>query len=155
MIWEKVRKTGMLAKAMVSCHPRVGTPSTLIQGLVINIGIERLATLTAERNIHQITNRTLPVLQNPITSMCRVGPIGRSLQVRQEKEGFIQSIILGQTQHCPVQSNKDGNLDNGGDASGKWIDLILLVYLGDFLVHYLGVGCIFGLEGLDGGLECL
>jgi hypothetical protein len=30
MIWEMVRKTGMLMKAMVSCHPREGTPSTLV-----------------------------------------------------------------------------------------------------------------------------
>ena len=84
-----------------------------------------------------------------------VGTISWSLQIGQEEEWFIQRILLRQIQHCSVQTNEYWNLDQGWNAPGQWIHFILLINLGDFLVHHLWVGLIFGLQSLDGWLECL
>lgn len=100
-------------------------------------------------------SKNTPSLKQPIASVSWIGTVRWSLQAGQEEKRFIQLVLLGQAQHCPVQSNEHGDLYEGGDASSQWIDLIRLIELGNFLVHDLGIGLVFGLYALDSWLECL
>ncbi len=96
-----------------------------------------------------------PILEKPITPVGWVGTVRRSLQIRQKEEGLVEGIFLREIQYRPIESDEDRYLHEGRDAPREGIDLVRLVYLGDLLVHDLGVGLVLGLEGLDGRLQRL
>ena len=74
-----------------------------------------------------------------------IGAVRRSLETRQEQERLVQCILLGQIQHGTIQSDEYWNLHQRRDAPGERIDIVTLIYLCDFLIHYFRIRLIFGL----------
>ena len=81
--------------------------------------------------------------------------VGGSLQVREEKERFVQGIFLGEIQNGTIETDENWNLNETGNASRQGIDFVLLVDLGNFLVHDFGIALVFGLQCFDRRLKCL
>jgi len=84
--------------------------------------------------------------------MSRVGSIGRTFQIGQKQEWFIQFVFLGKIEDSPVQSNENWNLNKTGQTTSKRVDIVGLVKFGNLLIHNFGVAFVFRLNCFDGRL---
>jgi hypothetical protein len=87
--------------------------------------------------------------------MGRIGTVSWSFQTWQKEKGFIELVLLGQSQHGTVETDKDRNLYQGRKTAGQGVNIIHLVKLGNLLVHNVWIGRVLGLELLQLRLQTL
>ena len=137
----------------MSSHPNVGAPFALPLPEGKCEGYLEFQGRIGLHEAFQIDH--VPVLEDPIGPVGGIGPVRGPFQVGQPQEGLIQLVVLGKVQDGPVQANEDGDLDERRQAPRERIHIVLLVQLGDPLVHHLRIALILGLQLLDGGLDRL